>query len=98
MPLEMPPAPPPSMISPSAPEMPPAPSPYVPPVPDKLVELSKNPLNKIDLVDNETKDILSKVKETMKKPDVYSPTPKTVTISPSPLNVPQYNPLIPKIE
>ena len=95
---EMPPAPPPSMISPSAPEMPPAPSPYVPPVPDKLVELSKNPLNKIDLVDNETKDILSKVKETMKKPDVYSPTPKTVTISPSPLNVPQYNPLIPKIE
>jgi len=44
------------------------------------------------------RDFLSKVKETMKKPDVYSPTPKTVTISPSPLNVPQYNPLIPKVE
>ena len=94
IPPEMPPAPLPSMATPMSPEMPP----YVPPVPDKLVELSKKPLDKIDLVDNESKNILSKVKETMKKQDVYSPTPKTVTISPSPLNVPQYNPIIPKVE
>ena len=78
--------------------MPPEMQSNIPPVPDKLVELSKKPLDKIDLVDNETKDILSKVKATIKNPDVYSPTPKTVTISPSPLNEQQYNPIIPKVE
>ena len=44
------------------------------------------------------KNILDKVKATMKKQDIYSPTPKTQTISPSPLKQPQYNPLVPKIE
>ena len=95
----LPPASSPSMVSSEMPpEMPPEISPKVSPVSDELVELSKQPLNKIDLVDNESKNILDKVKATMKKPEIFSPTPKTESISPSPLNLPQYNPLVPKIE